>query len=334
MVGSQRGDAPPLRRSIERVAQSSAPVLIRGESGTGKELVARALHFEGPRRERAVRGGQLHRAARRRSSRASSSATRAAPSPARPRRGAGCSSRPTAAPCSSTRSATCRRRSRPSSCASSRTARCGAVGADASRKVDVRVIAATPPGPRRARPGRRLPRRISFYRLNVVPLAVPPLRERLEDIPLLVEHFLAQGPRAQPRHAPRGGFSPELVAALARRPWPGNVRELENVVERLVVVLAGEDARRGRPRRARARRCSAPPALADAQGAAHAPARSSRASTSPGSSRSAAATRRGPPRSWASTSPRSTGASASAAEAGPAVGDGYFAGDGFASDLT
>ncbi|MET0403951.1 MAG: helix-turn-helix domain-containing protein, partial [Cystobacter sp.] len=78
-----------------------------------------------------------------------------------------------------------------------------------------------------------------FYRLNVVPLRVPPLRERREDIPLLVEHFLAKSRERNPR-ARLAGFTPEALAALAAAPWPGNVRELENLVERLAVVTVKE----------------------------------------------------------------------------------------------
>jgi transcriptional regulator with PAS, ATPase and Fis domain len=73
-----------------------------------------------------------------------------------------------------------------------------------------------------------------FYRLNVIHLTVPPLRERKEDIPSLIEHFLAAFTRnnGTPVHA----ISPEAVKLLADYAWPGNVRELENVIERLVVT--------------------------------------------------------------------------------------------------
>ena len=73
-----------------------------------------------------------------------------------------------------------------------------------------------------------------YYRLNVIPIAMPPLRDRREDIPLLVEHFIR-------RHAGRAGkridgITPEAMAVLVDAPWPGNVRELENTVERAVVL--------------------------------------------------------------------------------------------------
>jgi two-component system, NtrC family, response regulator AtoC len=108
------------------------------------------------------------------------------------------------------------------------------VGADrAMGRVNVRVIAAT---------NRNLRDMINegtfredlFYRLNVIHLTVPPLRERKEDIPSLIEHFLAAFTRnnGTPVHA----ISPEAVKLMSDYAWPGNVRELENVVERLVVT--------------------------------------------------------------------------------------------------
>jgi DNA-binding NtrC family response regulator len=110
------------------------------------------------------------------------------------------------------------------------------LGAEQTQKVDVRVIAAT---------NRDLRRMVSegrfledlFYRLSVIPLAIPPLRDRREDIPLLVEHFLH-------KHAGRIGLRVERVdeealAALVAYDWPGNVRELENAIERAVVLSDG-----------------------------------------------------------------------------------------------
>jgi len=76
-----------------------------------------------------------------------------------------------------------------------------------------------------------------FYRLNVIPVTLPPLRDRREDIPLLVEHFLDQlTVQLQKR---MDGVSVEAMAALVSWPWPGNVRELRNVLERGAVVAKG-----------------------------------------------------------------------------------------------
>jgi two-component system response regulator HydG len=234
------GRSAPMRalyELIERVAHSSAPVLVRGESGSGKELVARALHFEGPRQ-----GG--------------------------PFVAVNCTALPAAlleselfghVKGSFTGATTARRGlfleadggtlflDEIGDMAPELQARLlrvledgevRAVGADASRKVDVRVVAATHQElEARVREGRF--RQDLFYRLNVVPLRLPPLRERREDIPLLVEHFVAQSRRRNPRSR-LAGFTPEALAALAAAPWPGNVRELENLVERLAVVTVSE----------------------------------------------------------------------------------------------
>ncbi|HEX9580133.1 MAG TPA: sigma-54 dependent transcriptional regulator [Gemmatimonadales bacterium] len=112
------------------------------------------------------------------------------------------------------------------------------IGATKSVQVDVRVIAATNKTPEDEITAGRF-REDLYYRLNVVPVAVPPLRQRREDIPLLVDHFLkALVPEAG---AARRRMMPEAVAALAGRDWPGNVRELRNAVERLVILAAGEE---------------------------------------------------------------------------------------------
>jgi two-component system NtrC family response regulator len=109
------------------------------------------------------------------------------------------------------------------------------LGAEVAQRVDVRVIAAT---------NRDLGAMVKagtfqqdvYYRLNVIPIRIPPLRERREDIPLLVEHFIR-------KHAQRSGravegVEPAAMALLERYDWPGNVRELENTIERAVVLSA------------------------------------------------------------------------------------------------
>jgi transcriptional regulator with PAS, ATPase and Fis domain len=77
-----------------------------------------------------------------------------------------------------------------------------------------------------------------YYRINVIKMVVPPLRERLDDLPLLCEHFLRKHHRAKGR-PPR--LSRDAVAALQRYAWPGNIRELENEIERLLVLGADLD---------------------------------------------------------------------------------------------
>ncbi|MCA9774097.1 MAG: sigma-54-dependent Fis family transcriptional regulator, partial [Myxococcales bacterium] len=78
-----------------------------------------------------------------------------------------------------------------------------------------------------------------YYRLNVVPIALPPLRDRREDIPLLAEHFLRR--YALDLKKEIDGFAPEALSLLVNYRWPGNVRELENVIERAVVLSRGNE---------------------------------------------------------------------------------------------
>jgi two-component system response regulator AtoC len=110
------------------------------------------------------------------------------------------------------------------------------VGGNVTIKVDVRVIAATNKNlAEEARAGRF--REDLFYRLNVVPIFMPPLRDRKEDIPLLVEHFLDKH-RYTPG-APPARISEEALSSLMQYDWPGNVRELENTILRAVVLAQG-----------------------------------------------------------------------------------------------
>src|SRR6185437_3520095 len=76
-----------------------------------------------------------------------------------------------------------------------------------------------------------------FYRLNVIPIKVPPLRERMEDVPILVESFIRKF--AARNNSQVKGISPDAMALLMAHPWPGNVRELENVIERAMVLSRG-----------------------------------------------------------------------------------------------
>ena len=111
------------------------------------------------------------------------------------------------------------------------------VGANRPVKANVRIIAATNHNLQHLMQ-QGLFREDLFYRLNVVPLRLPPLRERTEDIAPLVNHFQKQ---AAAGGLPAKRFAPEAIRALAEWNWPGNVRELENLVRRLL-VLVGEDS--------------------------------------------------------------------------------------------
>ncbi|MBI4577081.1 MAG: sigma-54-dependent Fis family transcriptional regulator [Planctomycetes bacterium] len=110
------------------------------------------------------------------------------------------------------------------------------LGGEAERRVDVRIVAATNKD-LAASMNLGAFREDLYYRLAVVPLAMPPLRERREDVPLLAGHFLARYARAYARRVE--GFSPEARAELAAHDWPGNVRELENTIHRLVAMTEG-----------------------------------------------------------------------------------------------
>ncbi|MFH1156695.1 MAG: sigma 54-interacting transcriptional regulator [Pseudomonadota bacterium] len=111
------------------------------------------------------------------------------------------------------------------------------VGGEETLKVDVRVIAAT---------NRNILKEVTeghfredlYYRLNVMPLIVPPLRERQDDIPLLTQHFLKKF-NEKNRKAVKG-FVPQAMDMLINYPWPGNVRELENTLERAVILATGD----------------------------------------------------------------------------------------------
>lgn len=114
------------------------------------------------------------------------------------------------------------------------------LGATGSETADVRVIAAT------NRNLRDLIRKGSFredlyYRINVVPLKLPPLRERKEDIPLMIDQFVERFNRSQ--HRSVTGPSPETLALLMAHDWPGNVRELENVIERSFILCGDGEIR-------------------------------------------------------------------------------------------
>jgi two-component system response regulator HydG len=111
------------------------------------------------------------------------------------------------------------------------------VGGSADRVVDVRIIASTNRDLATAVKERTF-REDLYYRLNVVPVHLPPLRARREDIPVLLEHFAARCAAEHPE-LPTRELSAELIKRLVELPWPGNVRELKNIVERLWLLARG-----------------------------------------------------------------------------------------------
>jgi len=111
------------------------------------------------------------------------------------------------------------------------------LGSTRTQKVDVRIIAATNRNlEAMVRDGRF--RDDLFYRLNVFPIVLPPLRERREDIPLLADHFLRHYRAKNHRAVER--LAPEVLQAFQAYPWPGNIRELENIIERGVIICVGD----------------------------------------------------------------------------------------------
>lgn len=218
--------------AVERVARTDVTVLIYGESGTGKELVARGIHFNGERRERpfvaincaAIPEGLIESELFGTAKGAFTGATANRKGKFEEANGGTLfldevSAMPLALQAKLLRVV--------------QEGEIVRLGESAARKIDARIIAAT---------NRDLPTMIEdgsfredlYFRLAVVTIELPPLRERREDIPLLIEHFLE---RVAARHKQPGlRLSREVFAALAAYPFPGNVRELENTIERMVVL--------------------------------------------------------------------------------------------------
>jgi formate hydrogenlyase transcriptional activator len=234
------GDSPALRKVLDQVsvvAATRSTVLLHGETGTGKELIARAIHNASPRRERTF--VKLN-----------------------------CAAIPSALVESELfghekgafTGAVAQKRGRfevadrgtlfldevgdialelqPKLLRAIQEQEFERLGSNRSIRVDVRMVAAT---------HRDLPAMIRenqfredlFYRLNVFPIEIPPLRERREDIPMLVHYFVSRFSREMQkaiRRIPR-----DAMDALTNAPWPGNVRELENFIERAVILTHGEN---------------------------------------------------------------------------------------------
>ncbi|MFZ5875296.1 MAG: sigma-54-dependent transcriptional regulator [Nitrospirota bacterium] len=217
---------------IERVAETDSTVLILGESGTGKELVARTIHFNGPRAEKPlvpVNCGAIPDAlleselfGHERGAFTGAHATRVGRFESAD---GGTIFLDEIGDMSQTLQVKLLRVLQE---------RCfERVGGTKTIQVDVRVVAATNRDLEQAvREGRF--REDLYYRLNVIPIVIPPLRERSDDIPLLFDHFL-ETCNARKRKAVTG-IAPEAMRRLVNYPWPGNVRELENLVERLVIL--------------------------------------------------------------------------------------------------
>jgi len=118
------------------------------------------------------------------------------------------------------------------------------VGSERSERVDLRVIAATNRDLRQMVADAKFQEDL-FYRLNVIPIELPPLRDRRDDIPALVEHFVRKHAQRTGRRI--DGIAEGVVHALQQYDWPGNVRELENTIERAVVLSTSSTIRRSGP---------------------------------------------------------------------------------------
>ncbi len=221
-----------LREFIERAAPSNATVLITGENGTGKELAARSIHFLSPRRNRPLIEVNCAAIPEELIESELFGHEKGAFTGAQERRRGkfdladggtlfldeiGDMSLKTQAKILRILQEQTFER----------------VGGSRTIRVDVRIVAATNKNlPKEIEAGRF--RQDLYFRLNVIPIHVPPLRERLEDIPLLVEDFLDELSRESSMG--RKEIAPEVYPLLGRYPWPGNVRELKNFVERLVIM--------------------------------------------------------------------------------------------------
>jgi transcriptional regulator with GAF, ATPase, and Fis domain len=220
---------------IRKAGPSDATVLVLGETGTGKELVAAALHEASPRRERpfvkvhcgAVPEDLLEAELFGHEKGAFTGAVREKPGKFELADG-GTLFLDEAGTMSPTMQVKLLR-----ALQSGEFDRLGGTG---TMKVDVRVVAATNADLKKAVAEGRF-REDLYYRLNVVPILLPPLRERREDIPELVGFFLERAAKKNGR--PMAGLEPAALEALCAARWEGNVRQLENLIERLVVLADG-----------------------------------------------------------------------------------------------
>jgi len=233
------GISLPMQRvfeAIRRVADSPVTVILEGESGTGKEVVARAIHFSGARREGpfvAVHCAALPETLIEAELFGHEKGAFTGAAGARVGRFEAADGGtlfldevaclPSATQIKLLRVLEERAVER--------------LGSNRPRRVDIRLIAAT---------NENLENKVAlgefredlFFRLNVFPIRLPALRERVEDVPVLAEHFLKK--LCEDRRIPARRFSPELLQALMGREWRGNVRELKNLVETIALLADGE----------------------------------------------------------------------------------------------
>jgi DNA-binding NtrC family response regulator len=220
---------------VEKVADTDSTVLVTGESGTGKELVARALHYNSRRAERpfvTVNCGAIPEELL--ESELFGHVRGAFTNAVSHREGRFALAHGGTIFLDEIGDMSPNLQVKLLRVLQDRTFE--PVGSSKTQRVDVRVLAATNQDLRRAIEEKRF-REDLYYRLNVIPIEMPPLRARRDDVPLLVHHFLDA--LAREKSTGPCSVSPAAMARLAAYDWPGNVRELENLVERLV-ILRGE----------------------------------------------------------------------------------------------
>jgi two-component system response regulator HydG len=235
IVGRARAMQEVLER-VARVAPTDATVLVSGESGTGKELVARALHLASRRGQRAfvpvncaaITETLLESELFGHAKGSFTGATRARRGMFEEANGGTLFIDEIGETTPGFQAKLLR---------ALQEGEIRRVGESTPVQVDVRVIAATNQDLRRAIAEKRF-REDLYYRLAVVPIRIPPLRERREDIPLLVAHFVERF--VQRTGTPRS-LTPAAIARLVEHSWPGNVRELENVIEQAAALTAGAE---------------------------------------------------------------------------------------------
>ncbi|HEY6873558.1 MAG TPA: sigma-54 dependent transcriptional regulator [Geobacteraceae bacterium] len=232
------GDSQPMRRLQEQIrlaASANAPVLVTGENGTGKELVARSIHYYSPRRDKpfveincaAIPEELIESELFGHEKGAFAGAAAQKKGKLDLAEGGTIFLYEIGDMSLKTQAKVLR---------ILHEGKFERVGGTRTIEVDVRVIAAA---------NKILEEEIRsgsfredlFYRLNVVPFHIPPLRERKDDIPVLVEHFLDLFCRREGREIKM--MAPEVVEAMKSYDWPGNVRELKNLIERLVIMTPG-----------------------------------------------------------------------------------------------
>jgi DNA-binding NtrC family response regulator len=233
------GESPAMLavyEQIEKVARTPSPVLILGETGTGKELVAESIHRASARPGQfvAVNCGSLSRelAASELFGHEKGSFTGAV------RRHPGFFKRADGGTLFLDELAEMPLELQPHFLRVLETGSVLPVGSEREVPVDARTVAATNRDPKKAIADKAL-REDLYYRLSVFPITLPPLRARIQDVPLLVEHFLSQ---AQTAGAQGRRFSAEDAARLRAYHWPGNVRELRHVVLRAAIMSDPNDS--------------------------------------------------------------------------------------------